>query len=278
MEQRKRANLALGSFLRMMLGWSLALPEAERAAKREEAQNLMAVGEREHREMTVAAAKGREPRRVEGADDSHYRELRDVILPAIAARSPMDGIKKAATKEMEKLAATLPVFPWCQAVRGFGAVGLAVIVAEAAGPDAHNLSDYPTVSKLYKRMCLAVFDGKRQGGLSKAAPKAEWIRHGYSRERRSRMWNVGHALVRQNGDGRYRHIYLARKEYERERAEAAGLKVVPAPKIPKGRESEFMSVGHIDKRAQRYMEKRLLKDLWIAWRQTDMVALLEAAE
>jgi hypothetical protein len=30
MDQRKRADLALGSFLRSALGWSRALPEAER--------------------------------------------------------------------------------------------------------------------------------------------------------------------------------------------------------------------------------------------------------
>ena len=29
-----------------------------------------------------------------------------------------------------------------------------------------------------------------------------------------------------------------------------------------------MSDGHVHRRAQRYMEKRLLKDLWQAWKET----------
>lgn len=44
------------------------------------------------------------------------------------------------------------------------------------------------------------------------------------------------------------------------------MTVIEAAKIPKARTDEFMSLGHIDRRAQRYMEKRLLRDLWRAWR------------
>jgi len=112
-------------------------------------------------------------------------------------------------------------------------------------------------------MGVAVLDGTRQGGLAKTAPKEAWIAHGYNRQRRSRMWNIGDALIK-NGV-LYRKVYLARKEYERKRAEANGLTVAPSAKIPKGRAAEFMSDGHIHRRAQRYMEKRLLRDLWQAW-------------
>ena len=40
MEQRKRIDLALGSFLRMMLGWSLNLPDAERKKIAQQAADI----------------------------------------------------------------------------------------------------------------------------------------------------------------------------------------------------------------------------------------------
>lgn len=249
MEQRKRTNLSLLSFLRMVLGWSLALPDADRKRIAEQAADLVELGERE--------AKGK-PLDVE---EPAYTEWHDVIAASLAARAPFDEIEKRATIEMERLAKELPIYFWTKEVRGFGAGSLAVIIAEAG-----DLSNYATHSKLWKRMGLAVMDGVRQGGLSKSAPKQDWIEHGYNRERRSRMWNIGDALIKGNKDGPYRTAYLARKEYEAERARAAGLTVAPSAKIPVKRKAEFMSEGHIHRRAQRYMEKRLLKDLWRAWR------------
>lgn len=96
-------------------------------------------------------------------------------------------------------------------------------------------------------MGVALVDGIRQGGLSKTASKDDWIDHGYNRQRRSRMWNIGDALIKSNRDGRYRTIYLARKEYE----------------ITRDPEMQPIKAH---RRAQRYMEKRLLRDLWRAWR------------
>jgi len=97
-------------------------------------------------------------------------------------------------------------------------------------------------------------DGMRQGhvqkGLSRDDRNAAYIEHGYSPKRRSRMWNIGDALIKGNADGIYRATYLKRKEYELARN----------PEMPK---------IHAHRRAQRYMEKRLLRDLWRAWGRTD---------
>ena len=54
---------------------------------------------------------------------------------------------------------------------------------------------------------------------------------------------------------------------ERQKAADEGLVVVAAAKIKKGEEEKSRSLGHVDNRARRYMEKRLLQDLWIAWRE-----------
>lgn len=257
MEQRKRADLALGSFLRVQLGWSLSLPAADRERIKEQAAALIALGEREAK----AVAKGKQPGPV---DEPAYLEWRDVILAAIQSRQPFSDIEARSLKEMERLAKSLPAWAWGEAVRGFGAASLAVIVGEAG-----DLSAYASHSKLWKRMGLAVIGGTRQGGLLKTASKEAWIAHGYSRVRRSRMWNIGACLVK-SGE-HYRQVYLHRKDYERANAEAAGLIVAPAAKIPAKRQAEFMSDGHIHRRAQRYTEKRLLRDLWRAWRAANAV-------
>lgn len=256
MEQRKRANLALASFLRMALGWRKDLPDAERKAINDHALVLIKDGEK------AARANAKNEPAPDFADEAYY-EWGDVILASIKSRAPFDAVEKQAEKEMGKLAQTLPVWDaFAKDIRGFGAVSLAIIVAEAG-----DLANYPAKGHLWKRMGLAVLDGVRQGGLSKTASKDDWIAHGYNRQRRSRMWNIGDSLIKGNGDGFYRQYYLERKEIERAKAEAKGLKVVPAAKIPKGGADGYMSDGHVHRRAQRKMEIRLLTDLWRAWRR-----------
>lgn len=239
MEQRKRIDLALGSFLRMMLGWSPNKPEDERRRIAAEAQRIM-----------------REP------SDSEWAH---VVLASQVARAPFEKIEDEALKAMSRLAQSLPVWAaFAESVRGFGAGSLAVIIGEAG-----DLSNYASEAKLWKRMGLAVMDGVRQGGLRGGASKDDWIAHGYSPVRRSRMFVIGDVLVKVNKDGAYRAAYDRRKAFEREKAEAAGLTVAPAAKIPAKRNAEFISEGHIHLRAQRYMEKRLLRDLWRAWRKAE---------
>lgn len=228
MEQRKRLDLALGAFLRMMLGWRKDLPEAERKAIAERAAALI--------------------------KDPTGSEWELIIAAQVAAREPFAAIEKAALKEMSALAETLPVWEsFGKRVRGFGPASLAVIVAEAG-----DLSNYTTVPKLWKRMGVAVVGDVRQGGLAKGVGAESWIAHGYSPSRRSLLWNIGDAMIKGNRDGAYRTAYLARKEYEL--ARDPGMQPIKA-----------------HRRAQRYMEKRLLKHLWQAWRRTD-TSMPEKAE
>lgn len=258
METRKRADLALGSSLRSWLGWRKDLPDADRARIADQADKLIECGEK--------IAKGKPH---ELSDTEEFKEYEAIILVAVNSRAPTDAFEKIATKEMERLAGSLPVWSeFGEQIRGFGARSLAVIIGEAG-----DLSNYSTHSKLWKRMGLAVMDGVRQGGLRKAATKETWIAHGYSPVRRSRMFVIGDTLIKSNGNGVYRSAYLARKQYERVRANDTGLVVAPAAKIPAKRKDEFMSDGHVHLRAQRYMEKRLLRDLWKAWRQAQIEVL-----
>lgn len=164
----------------------------------------------------------------------------------------------AVEKRLKKMGAQLPIWEaWGKSINGFGEMGLAQIVGECG-----DLSNYENPAKLWKRMGLAVIDGERQ--QRKAGQ--EGITHGYSPRRRSVMWNIGEALFKHQN--RFRDIYLQRKEYERQRAERDGLTVLPAAKIsklPAAERKQCISEGHIHNRAKRYMEKRLLRDLWQAW-------------
>lgn len=280
MNNRKRSNLALLAYLRLALGWSRKRPKPERDAIAARAKALV-----DHGESLLANAAtevinierekcGKAPKKLKALEpaDPAYAEHSSIIEASVRSRAPYDAIEADRTKRLERLAMGLPVWSaWAKDVRGFGAVSLATIIAETG-----DLSRYPDHSKLWKRLGLAVIDGRRQGGLPKSASKADWIAHGYSRQRRSYMFVIGDVLVKQGE--RYREIYLARKETERAKTEASGLIVAPAAKIPESRAAEFVSDGHIHRRAQRYMEKRLLKHLWQAWRRAGADMPIRAIE
>src|SRR5262245_16865348 len=136
MEQRKRTDLAMLSFLRPQLGWRKDLPAAERKAAADKALELVVVGERILRAEAKAAKKQQPRAEVEGERDPDFVQWRPLILATVSSRAPFDAIEKAAEKEMERLAAQLPVWTEFESVRGFGLVSLAVIVGEAS-----NLGD-----------------------------------------------------------------------------------------------------------------------------------------
>lgn len=160
-------------------------------------------------------------------------------IPLASALEPIKKQQRALDLRLAKLAKKLPPWPWVEGVRGFGALTLAAITGEAG-----DLSIYANPGKLWKRMGLAVFDGQRQ----RLVPGEAALLHGYSPERRAVMWNLGECIVKSNGDGPYRALYLERKAYELARAPE-------------------MKPAQAHARAKRYTEKRLLRELWKYWRQ-----------
>ena len=178
------------------------------------------------------------------------------IRVLLDGREPFDKARKIVEKEMERLAKSLAVYPWIDAILGAGELGLAIIVGEAG-----DLSNYSNPCKLRKRMGLAPYNGKamstwmREGGLS----KEEWIKNGYNRERRSAHWTIGDSLVKGN-KGVYRKFFDDRLAYEIARNPEfvrPGVKSNGSPKV--------CMECHL--RAQRYMEQKFLRDLWKAWRR-----------
>ena len=252
MDQRKRLDLSLGAFLRRALGWSLNLPASERAAINKRAQALIDDGER--------SVRGKDP------VDPDFGTFAPMISAYLMSREPFDTVERSATREMTRLAKTLPVWPWCSQRPGIGAVSLAMVVAEAG-----DLALYPTHSHLWKRMGMAPLtkDGRTRAAsswrMSGGLNADDWTMAGYSPRRRSLVFQIGATMVR-NRRAYYRPVYDARKAFEAEKAKLAGLAVLPAAKIPKKRAAECVSEGVLHLRAQRYMEKRFLRDLWRAWR------------
>jgi len=175
-----------------------------------------------------------------------------VTAPFVQARAVINESRAQAEKGLAQHAKLLPVWQWVDGVRGFGPGSLAAIVGEAG-----DIGTYSNPAKLWKRMGLAVIGDSRQRKVA----GADAIEHGYSPRRRSVMWVIGDSLIKtsirvvRDDDGNdtgersslseYGQIYIDRKAYERPRVETD---------------------GHAHARAKRYMEKRLLRDLWRAWR------------
>lgn len=159
-------------------------------------------------------------------------------FPLVEAGKSVEVHRKAVEKRLLKLAAQLPVAGFILNLRGVGLLSLAGIIGEAG-----DLSAYSGPAKLWKRMGVGLVDGGRQ---RRVCDKEAAIRHGYSPGRRSHMWNIGSCIIKAGGP--LKDLYVERKEYELTKPETA-------------------SKLHAHKKAQRYVEKRLLRDLWIEWRK-----------
>lgn len=215
--------------------------------------------------------------RAVAADPEHaYFEI---IEPYILAAAPLESSCDGYAKRLAKLARQLPVYPWVASVKGFGDVSFATIVGEAG-----DIGTYKSHSALWKRMGLAVLDGKRQGNPGAAATADDWIEHGYSGERRSVMWNARSGLIL--GMGKWRPMfgedvwanpdltYLQKVFADRARLECEKLGKDVA-KSAKGKESYSK---HAAERALRYVEKRLLKMLRTEWRKVALQAYAPVAK
>lgn len=166
------------------------------------------------------------------------------LQPFLAARDQFEPQRKAIEKRLRVLARSLPIWPWVASVKGFGDLNLAAVVGEAG-----DIGTYRNPACLWKRMGLAVIGVERQ---RKKINAEEAAAHGYNPARRAVAYLLGDTLIKANGDGKYRALYLARKEYEAARTDEGAAK----------------TKAHIHNRSARYMVKRALRDLWSAWRAT----------
>jgi len=188
-------------------------------------------------------------------------------LSFINARNQIEPERLRIEKRMEEIAAQFPVAAWWCEIRGLNLLGLAQIIGETG-----DLWNYANPGKLWARLCVSVEEGQ-------AKRRRRGIDNGYNASRRSVSWRIADSLFKgqsarvdkETGEvtreaGLYRLLYDERKVREIEKAVEDGLEVRPAARISTAKASQYRSEGHIHKRSLRYMEKRLLKHLWQAWR------------
>jgi hypothetical protein len=210
--------------------------------------------------------------------------LAALLAPYSAAIALFAEQRNEIEKSLRKTARKLPVYPWIKSTFGACDSTLAAIVGEAG-----NVGSYKSVSALWKRLGLAVFDGNRQGNTAGAENKAKtFVEHGYSPVRRSVVWNIGNGLIGGMGRGPrlapgedpsarddlspYQKFFVERIRYEAERDPAH--RRPDTVKKDTGEVRESFS-KHAANRAKRYVEKRFLRDLYAAWRAADCQSLRE---
>lgn len=198
------------------------------------------------------------------------------LAPFLAAIARFDEDIKPIEKRLEKLAKKLPIAPWVNTVTGLGFGSVAAIVGEAG-----DLSAYPSVSGVWKRMGLAVIDG--DGRQRKVANAEAALVHGYNPERRSVVWVMADSMAK------LQRTWLDKETGEvRKPAGVYGaiLEAEKAKALEKG-----VSKVHAENRGKRHMSKAVLRDMTLAWRQAvgqvpmetlsaraDRLQFLEAAE
>lgn len=174
---------------------------------------------------------------IDGEATGASPDIESAVLPNVIACLPaivnQNELVDRLDDELETLAEHLPAAEWVNGVRGFGLKSFALIIGETG-----DLSNYANPAKVWKRMRMSVEVDKDSGKAKREI----------GGRRRSIVWIAGDCLVKQN-KGEYRALYDNRKEYESGRVETK---------------------MHAHRRAQRYMEKRLLRDLWRAWRDASI--------
>lgn len=179
-------------------------------------------------------------------------ETTDTMLLRQVALEPLEAQSKARLKAMLDELPALPqaVLDYADSIHGFGLASLAQIVAEAG-----NLSRYANPAKLWSRMGL---------GLS---PEGGTRYEGRSPRRRAIMAVIGGNFVKA-AKGTYRELYDLRKEFERTKPPCGKQSKQPDGSLGPAcidPEANCCRPGHVNNRTLRWVEKRLLLNLWRVW-------------
>lgn len=187
----------------------------------------------------------------------------DEIAMFFSVQEPLRKRRADIEKEMRALVRFLPGYEFAASVAGFGELGFAVLVAEAG-----DLAKYPH-DRLWKRLGLAPYEGKAYSAWRKAGglTSEQWVAGGFSPHRLAEIFScITEPLFRRQSmvsrkpnnqySGYYRDVYNVRRaKCERQYPE--------------------WSKAHLHNDAMRIMTKKLIRDLWRAWRRD--VAELAAA-
>lgn len=250
-----RLNNAIHAYVRRAMGWSLALPEAERDK----------INKRAERFVRQIMADGSTP------PDEEER-LFDAVAPRIdvfrQAMAPLIADRVQIEREMRKMARGLSVWSGFGAeVKGFGELGLAVVVGECG-----DLAKYSGPYKVYKRLGLAPYDGHsgKAWRIPKWRPREltadEWINLGYSPQRRAEIHGVVSVPLL-----RAQTVAARRAGGGQSTCDAQERVAAPYRLIYDNRRSHTAAThpdwtkAHSYNDALRIMTKALILHLWCAW-------------
>lgn len=173
-------------------------------------------------------------------------------------------VKRAYEKQMIKIGQQLPLHDWYCQHEGCSDIGFCMLMAEIG-----NMKNYSNPAKVWKRMGLSVQGGRAEKNDIKGQNT------GYSKRRRAIAYQISSSIIKKHGH--YREIYDVRKAYEVERdlnggtaeyVEANRSRMVNQFQSPDNKKlikNNQLPKSVIDSRAQRYMVKRLLCDMWNEW-------------
>jgi hypothetical protein len=237
---QQKIDRGLESFIRIQqTNWT---PDADEKAREAANRKVKAI---------IAAAR---------KDEKGPKDIVELVRATDQGRKPFDAMRANAEAEMEKLAKSLPVASWIEAIRGAGLLGLATIVAEAG-----DLAEYEHPAKLWKRLGFAPYDGcagstwKRQTWRPRPLAAEEWIENPFNGERYALIHQIAVWLVNaqwiaaaktESGEGEPNGAYG--EIYARRRAHTAETH----PEWTK---------QHSRMDSLRVTMKAFLLDLWVVW-------------
>jgi hypothetical protein len=177
----------------------------------------------------------------------------DTDHPAVAALAAYaDALKaseKQTTRELERSMKAHPLGPWVMEQKGVGLKQAARLLAAVGDPYWNTLHDRPrTVSELW------AYCGYKPGQKRQKGQRANW-----SNDAKMRAWNVVQSIIKAGGP--WRDLWDERRavtegQFHTSECVRCGPAGKPAqPGSPK-------SLGHLKADADRYVAKRLLREMW----------------
>lgn len=176
-----------------------------------------------------------------------------------ASRPSLD-MRKASEKAMTKLARQLPGYVFVERVRGAGDLGFATIIGETG-----DLSNYATVSKVWKRLGFAPYDGhagstwKRESWRPRKLTAEEWTDNPFASER--------YALMRMIADSLFKAQWIGKAKTEDGKGKPNGPygEVYAKRAAHTAQTHPEWTPAHVQSDALRVMMKQFLADLCGAW-------------
>lgn len=287
---QSRSDRATESYIARLLGFVVARDEEERKASLKQYKATF----KEAQRIRSAIERGKPVNAKIEITEGTIALVQNSAL----SRKSWDAFREASESGMREAVKSLPVYDFAQSVRGFGELGLGIIVAES-GNLAKHIEGFPSVAKVWKRLGLAVIDGRRQQRITSDPELA--IRHGYSPRRRAEIWTLADSMFRAQWTSElsaYKadimanpkaRAYVEKNEIdlaalakdEDEGIEAVkkiaakfGIECSARPGGPYGevyahRRANTADRGwtpaHVNADAKRVMMKALIRDIWRVW-------------